>query len=355
VLRRGLTVAGLLAAVVAVASAASAEDDQFIRGYAAAILQRDFNIAADAVSVSAGVVTVRAELSDQERERLTTALTQISGVQQVVVSEAEPLPVAPAPSEPSRWAWLPRRELFQPLIADPRWPRFAAAYQYYIDEDALTSVASVSFGETFGLLQYDFGPNGALQLGIQGAVFAIFDLASSSFDLVNADYFGALPISYGRGNFSAMFRVYHQSSHLGDEYLLEKDPLRINVSYEAFDLLLSYELGHGLRAYGGGGYIFHTDPSDLGRGMLQAGGEYLGEPFDWGFPVRPVAALDLQFHEQGGWAPDVSPNVGLQFGTGRGEQRSLRVLLQYFNGKSPNGQFYNHHIQYIGLGAQLDF
>ena len=87
---------------------------------------------------------------------------------------------------------------------------------------------------------------------------------------------------------------------------------------------------------------------------MQAGLEYIGEPlFTWHIPVRPVAAVDVQIHEEGNWTTNVSPNLGVQFGTGRGSQRNLRVLLEYFNGNSPNGQFYDRHIQYIGLGAQL--
>jgi hypothetical protein len=45
------------------AAPALAEDDDFIRGYAAAVLQRDFEIKPEAVSVKNGVVTVRADLS----------------------------------------------------------------------------------------------------------------------------------------------------------------------------------------------------------------------------------------------------------------------------------------------------
>jgi hypothetical protein len=335
------------AALACGAAPAGAEDDAFIRGYAAAILQRDFDITPDAVSVLDGVVTVHANLSDVDRARLTTALGQIAGVRRVVV--------APEAARPSRWSWLPRRELFRPLIADPRWPRSSAAYQYYIGANELRDVAALSLGLTFPLLSYDLGRDGAVQLGIQGAVFAIFDLDSASFDLVNADYFIALPLSYAYGDFSAMFRVFHQSSHLGDEFLIDQHPMRINLSYEAVDLLLSYDLVPPLRVYGGGGYIFDADPTDLGRGLLQAGSEYVGEPLDWWIPTRPVAALDLQFHEAGGWTPNVSPSFGLQFGSGRGEQRRLRLLFQYYNGKSPNGQFYTHHVQYVGLAAQFDY
>jgi hypothetical protein len=333
----------LLAAILV--SPALAEDDDFIRGYAAAVLQRDFEIKPEAVTVRNGVVQVRADLSEEERQRLTTAVMQIAGVQRV-----ELIPVDTAPN---LWTWLPSRQLFRPLIADPRWPRFSVAYQYYIDDSELSSVAALSFGESFALLQYDPGRGGTWQLGIQGAVFAIFDLASSSFDLINADYFAALPISYATGNFSGMFRILHQSSHLGDEFLLRNTEERINLSYEALDLLLSYETEFGLRGYGGGSYIFHVDPPDISPWALQAGLEYIGEPFGWAIPTRPVAAIDVQIHEEGHWTTNVSPTLGLQFGTGRGERRNLRVLLEYFNGNSPNGQFYDRHIQYIGLGCQL--
>lgn len=326
--------------------AAHAQGDEFVRGYAAAILQRDFNINAEAVSVTGGVVTVRADLSDAEGERLKTALGQIAGVERVVVEPSEALP--------SRWSWLPRREIFRPLIADPRWPRFSAAYQYYID-DRLEHVASANVGETFALLQYDLGRYGAVQAGIQGGVFAIFDLASESFDLINADYFAAVPIGYRTGNLSALLRVFHQSSHLGDELLLRGVPKRINLSYEAVHLLLAYDIGPSLRLYGGGGAIVRRDPHDLGRGLLQAGGEYVGDAWGWWIQTRPVAAFDLQLQERSDWTPSVAPAIGLQFGTGRGEQRSLRLLLEYFNGKSPNGQFYTDHIQYFALTGQVSF
>lgn len=348
------TGACLLTAALLLAHPSAGEDDDFIRGYVAAVLQRDFNIGADAVTVEHGVVTVHANLSESDTARLRTAVMRIGGVQRVDIASAAPVPTA-APVEASRWAWLPRTNLFKSLIADPRWPRFGAAYQYYIDDPRFTDIAAANFGETFPIVQYNVRPGDAFQIGVQGGVFAIFNLASASFDLVNADYFAALPISYATGNFSFLFRVFHQSSHLGDEFLLDNHVKRVNLSYEAVDLLGSYEFGSGFRVYGGGGYIFDADPSDLGRGLLQGGGEYLGPAMDWGIPTRFVAATDLQLHQEGGWTPNVSPVAGLQFGSGRGEQRSIRVLLEYFNGKSPNGQFDNHHIQYVGLGTQLDF
>ena len=80
---------------------------------------------------------------------------------------------------------------------------------------------------------------------------------------MNADYFFGLPVSARWGWFSAMVRVYHQSSHLGDEFLLDHTVQRVNLSYEAVDLFPSVDLWDWGRVYLGGGYLFDTDPGDL--------------------------------------------------------------------------------------------
>ncbi len=155
----------ILLASVRVASAAPMNDDE-IHGYTAAILVREFNARADAVSVSDGVVFIRADLPESDREKLTKALEELDGVARVVIREADIRPVG--------WAWLPLHAQFKPLLADPRWPHFAASYRYYIDDDlGLTSVGAVDLGETFALARYNFENGGSVELGLQAGVFAI--------------------------------------------------------------------------------------------------------------------------------------------------------------------------------------
>src|SRR5262249_36544577 len=146
---------------------------------------------------------------------------------------------------------LPLRSTFKPLIADPRWPQFSIAYQYYIDYDLFQDIGAVSAGETFALVRYDLDDGGSVEGAVHGGIFAIFNPGSPSEDLVNADYFGGPPITYAKGNFSTMFRIFHQSSHLGDEFLLDTPIQRVNLSYEEANLLASYDLTQDLRLYGG--------------------------------------------------------------------------------------------------------
>src|SRR5260370_7923837 len=78
--------------------------------------------------------------------------------------------------------------------------------------------------------------------------------------LVSAAYVAALYGAWRSGPVSTLGRVFHQSSHLGDEFLLRTRTERVNLTYESVDLKLSYDLPWGFRAYGGGGYLFDPGP-----------------------------------------------------------------------------------------------
>ncbi|HEY7650565.1 MAG TPA: DUF1207 domain-containing protein [Methylomirabilota bacterium] len=270
---------------------------------------------------------------------------------------SEPLPEAEAPTRRRfrdlKTGIMPGGDLFGPLIADPRWPHFSFGYQYYINDPTFKDIGAVSFGETFTVYRLRLG-SGLLEFGAQAGVFAIFDLDSSSFDLINADYMVALTTAYRLGQFSVLGRVFHQSSHLGDEFLLRSTtPARVNLSYESVDLKLSYDFD-AIRLYGGGGYLFDTDPSDLQPWSVQAGLEFRSPWPSLESRWRPIAAVDLQSREQNDWDIDVSVRAGIQI-DGVLASRSMQFLVEYFHGHSPNGQFFTRKVDYIGLGVHFHF
>lgn len=250
---------------------------------------------------------------------------------------------------------LPGGQLFRPFIADPRWPHFAAAYQYYLNEPDVTHVGAVSFGETFTLYRERIG-RGWWEVGVQAGVFAVFDLAAESKDLINADYVVGLLGGYRYGNFSALGRLFHQSSHVGDEFLIgNRVRNRVNLSYESVDLRLSYEFFRdAFRVYGGGGFLFDQEPASLKPWSLQWGAEFRSP---WPGPDsvwRPIAAIDMQNREENDWHVDISARAGVQF-EGVLVSRNLQLLLEYFRGHSPNGQFYKQKLDYLGLGMHFHF
>ena len=355
---------GWIAGALALTAAGAAQaDDGFIAGYATAILERELGVGEAEVRVEDGLVAVIAPRADEAtRQRIRAALGEVRGVTSVTVVEAEPAqsPAAPASAEVASATQddavlLPRKRVFKPLLADPRWPHFAASYHYYLDDDELDHVGAVSFGESFGLFQGEGPFKGRWEVGLQAAVFAIFDLDAESKDLVNADYWVGIPFAYRLDDFSAMARIYHQSSHLGDEFLLRNRIDRVNLSYEAVDLKLSYDLPAGFRIYGGGQYLISREPDDLDRWSSQAGLEFVSGETWWGGALRPIAGLDLQAREEEDWGIDVSFRGGVQLENPAMQNRSVQLLLEYYQGSSPNGQFYERDIEYLGFGAHLQF
>ena len=153
---------------------------------------------------------------------------------------------------------------------------------------------------------------------------------------------------------SVRFRIYHQSSHLGDELLLgDNPPDRVNLSYEALELLYSREW-RGWRVYGGGEYLVHKEPEDLKPLSIHWGIEYRGSnPLLWN--GRPVAGVDMKSLEEHDWAVDTSIKVGLEFGHPNPGQRRLRLLAEWYEGFDPHGQFYTNKVEYFGLGVSLGF
>lgn len=265
-------------------------------------------------------------------------------------------------SEQRSYVGLPTGDIFCPLLADPKARRSFVSYQKTIGEgDSLSTIGSVGVADQFGLARWGGGTRGnGVQLSIDAAIFAQFDLGSESYDLLNADYIVGLPLTIRKNAFSMRARLYHQSSHLGDEFLLRSEtPERQNLSFESFDVLISID--GPLRIYGGGEYLFHRSPRELEHYVAHAGAELrrasplinLGESVGG---VRPVVGVDLKAAQEQDWKPAVSARIGLEFERTRSADppsRRWSLLLESYRGPSPYGQFFREKIQYVGLGMHF--
>ncbi len=149
---------------------------------------------------------------------------------------------------------FPGGDVFRPLFADPKQPQTFATLQAVRNRDSKTSttVGSVGFGENFGFYSRRNGCNG-WQVGLLAGVFSQFDMNTPSSDLINADYVVGIPLSWRTGLFSTRVRLYHQSTHLGDEFVLHNPGVgRVNYSYEEAEAILSLDTPGGWgRLYAG--------------------------------------------------------------------------------------------------------
>ena len=261
---------------------------------------------------------------------------------------------------------FPDGDVFRPLFADPKQPQTFATLQAVRARDSKTSatVGSVGFGENFGFYSRRQGCNG-WQVGLLAGVFSQFDMNAPSTDLINTDYVVGIPLSWRSGLFSTRVRLYHQSTHLGDEFVLHNPGFnRVEYSYEEGEAILSLDAPGGWgRLYAGGGYLLHREPANLDRLKAQAGVELRGPTWGSGpierfvsgpLVVTPVLGADFKSFEQLNWTLSANIVGGLEFARA-GALRRFRILLNYYHGNNPYGQFYGQKVESVGLGFYLAF
>ncbi len=262
---------------------------------------------------------------------------------------------------------LPQYDLFRPLMADMKQPRFYMSYRRVrFQGTALPAeqqgndinAGVVGFGGNFGIwARRQRGGCNGIQINLHAGVFSQFNLSKSSVDLINSDFVVGLPLTLRHGRLSARMRLFHQSSHLGDEFLLHNPEVsRVDISFEAYDMLLSVE-GGWWRFYGGGGRLLHHT-TDLRPGSAQWGFELCGSGWSWTLlrqaRMKPVLAADFKTFEERDWGVTLSSKGGVEMKSLIGPQR-FRFLLVYLRGFVPFGQFFNtENIDNFGMEIQLD-
>lgn len=339
-------------------------EDAYLAGYAAAVIEREFQVGCRSVTARKGVITLELPgLPSDAEERLRRTLLEVPGVARVDIVDVPALEPAPAPAASERVCaqkeglFFPKGgSLFDPLIADPRWPHFSASFVRLLDGEEFSHMGAVSFGERFPLYREIFPSGRSWELGVEAAVFSLFDMDADSFDLINSDFWVSFPsLSYRDRDFSALMRFYHQSSHLGDEYILRGGIDRVNLSYEALSLTLSQKFLTSFRAYAGGGYLVRRTPSELEPWYAQLGLEYESQRHYLQGWVTPLMGMDLQLNQENEWSTGLSLRMGVRFRALETGTRRYLLTLDYYNGHAPSGQFYDRKIESLGIGTHFYF
>lgn len=349
--------------------------DPYLEGYIQALVDvhfYDYHV----------VVTVkdhRVFLSNLPRNELTAGsivsfVSDLPGVQSVEVKplSSEEIQTREKYVEQPRvnGIWFPQTTvLFQPLVADPREPYNYAAYRYG-DKVIGKQVASVAIGDDFPLFRWRdvFRWHGDLQIGIQGGIWAVFNYSNiphkngESCELVNTDYFVGIPLTYAVDRWAFRARLYHISSHLGDEFIVNNPEylyLRKNPSYEALEYMTAYQFSGNLRAYFGPGIILHSDHSFPMKTFYAKYGvelRLLGKKLHYHqLYGTPFIAIHLENWQVRDWNLDFFIKLGYELSKLQGVGRKMRLYVDYHHGYSYEGQFFLDKTQYGEVGFSWGF
>ena len=265
--------------------------------------------------------------------------------------------------------WFPQSTvLFAPLVADPRQPTNSVALRVG-DKVIGDIVAAVSLGDDFPIFRWLNVWCGDMQIGIEAGIWSVFNYSNiphrpkhETCELVNTDYLVGIPVTYAYDRWSFRLRVYHISSHLGDEFLVNHRRYirhRKNPSMEALDFFTSYQFSSHLRGYFGPGVVFHSDPSFKLKPLYVEYGlelRLLGSKLYYHrLYGTPFFAVHLENWQQRHWDLDMTFKLGYEISKLQGIGRKMRVYIDYHHGYSYEGQFFNERTQYGEFGFSWGF
>ena len=71
--------------------------------------------------------------------------------------------------------------------------------------------------------------------------------------------------------------------------------------------------------------------------------------------LRPVAAVDFQSAEESNWRVDISARAGLELSSSVDRDYVVQLMLEYYRGRNPNGQFFVREVEFFGIGLHAYF
>jgi hypothetical protein len=209
----------------------------------------------------------------------------------------------------------------------------------------------VVLGENFPVVTLKSGTN-PIVLGLGSQVYGRFSLSDSKSALISTDWVVGVNTTAGLGPIAVTLEVYHESSHLGDEYGDRFPDDRLDWTREVLAGWVSHVTGVW-RFTMGTSYVL-TDELDLPAPAGSFGIDYHGKSRRFlGGQVRPVLGLFTEAGAATRWRASTSAKLGLAFTTGR-ESHDFSIGLIGHDGLSTQRQFFRQESQYIGVEFRFD-
>ena len=205
-------------------------------------------------------------------------------------------------------------------------------------------------GENFPLVSLKGGRR-PIVLGFGSQVYGRFSLSDSKSALISTDWVVGVNTTAAIDAWALTLEVYHESSHLGDEYGDRFPADRLDWTREVLAGWASYATGVW-RFTAGASYVL-DDQLRLPAPGGSFGVDFHGRPRGaLAGSVRPIAGLFIQADAATSWRVSSSAKVGAAFATGNTHDISVGLIAH--DGLSTQRQFFRHESQYIGMELRFD-
>jgi hypothetical protein len=251
--------------------------------------------------------------------------------------------------------WLPGNRIFPVIFLDPlECQTSGGSYFLSQEEKNLSLYSTVNLGFTKPIISHT-GKAVSWELNFGTAIYTQFDLikrddGSYLAGLINNDYKISVDYSLRKNKNIFKLRIFHLSSHLGDDYIARNPDRTVNdksENYEQIDMTWLRLIGTNY-LYAGVGEIY-TPYVFRERFSMQAGGLLnFGAPK----PVSFFTSANIKLLAENDFVPDVRTAFGMNFN--RKSESIFRIWFEYYSGQLPYSTIDYGRVNWIGFGLSLN-
>ena len=158
------------------------------------------------------------------------------------------------------------------------------------------------------------------------------------------DYRHSKKIAYRLG-------VHHTSSHVGDEFAERTGRQRINYTRQEWRLGSIWNMTDNWQTYLEVARTFDRRNKALQQsGRAEWGLQYERQNLFWD-RIGGYTALDISSYEENNWQANTTVQLGISWPT---LKRQWRLGIEYYDGRSQMGEFFQFDEKYLSLGLWMD-
>ena len=211
--------------------------------------------------------------------------------------------------------------------------------------------AEVALGENFPILALRGGRH-PISFGFGSHVYARFSLEDRQTALISHDWVVGINTTADLGPWDLTLQLFHESSHLGDEYGDRFSAPRLDWNQAVLGAWAGYSTGSWLFA-GNLSYAL-LDGLGLPRGGAAAAVDFRSRPVLvlLGSRIHPVAGIFFAADAATAWRVSTTARAGVGLQSGNGREVGLALIAH--DGLSTQRQFYQRQSRYLGLEIRFD-